>query len=281
MLIGEPPFSGPTAQAIVARILTEKPAPILARRERVPPHVEAAIMVALEKLPADRFASAREFAEALEGKGAATSACAAVTPTAVRRVGWRVLTGVLVLGIALGAVGLAVIRRLSAPHAALPTEWTGQLLGGPLVAMLPRVSPDGQSIAFQAMVDGQAQVGVLKPASGDWTVLTQDRPRGAAGEFSWPRDGSKIYFSRTFEVPRGIFSISPLGGDERLVLEDAGSPEVLPDGSLLVVRINSARRSQLHRFWPETGRLEPLDAIAAPLQPFRVFPDGKEAVFFG
>ncbi|HUK64916.1 MAG TPA: serine/threonine-protein kinase, partial [Dongiaceae bacterium] len=66
MLLGEPPFTGPTAQAVVAKVMTEKPGPIVARRDRVPAHVEDAVFTALEKLPADRFATAAEFAAALE-----------------------------------------------------------------------------------------------------------------------------------------------------------------------------------------------------------------------
>jgi serine/threonine-protein kinase len=65
MLIGEPPFTGPTAQAIVAKVVTETPRPLLPQRHTIPPHVEAAVLTALEKLPADRFASAAAFAEAL------------------------------------------------------------------------------------------------------------------------------------------------------------------------------------------------------------------------
>src|SRR5580765_371381 len=67
MLLGEPPFTGPTAQSIVAKVMTEKPAPLIPRRERIPPRVEEAVLTALEKLPADRFASAAEFAAALAG----------------------------------------------------------------------------------------------------------------------------------------------------------------------------------------------------------------------
>jgi serine/threonine-protein kinase len=65
MLVGEPPFTGPTAQAIVARIVTEEPRPLVPRRRTIPAHVESAVFTALEKLPADRFGSTREFAEAL------------------------------------------------------------------------------------------------------------------------------------------------------------------------------------------------------------------------
>src|SRR6185312_1970712 len=65
MLSGDPPFTGSTAQAIVARVMTEAPRPILPQRHTIPPHVEAAVLTALEKLPADRFATAAQFAEAL------------------------------------------------------------------------------------------------------------------------------------------------------------------------------------------------------------------------
>ena len=67
MLIGDPPFIGSTAQAIVAKVMTEKPVSLQRQRERVPDAVEDAVLTALEKLPADRFASAAEFAEALGG----------------------------------------------------------------------------------------------------------------------------------------------------------------------------------------------------------------------
>jgi len=65
MLTGDPPFTGSTAQAIVARVVTEVPRPRLPQRHTIPPHVEAAVLTALEKLPADRFATAAQFAEAL------------------------------------------------------------------------------------------------------------------------------------------------------------------------------------------------------------------------
>jgi serine/threonine-protein kinase len=67
MLIGDPPFTGSTAQAIVAKVLTEKPASLQRQRERVPDAVEDAVLTALEKLPADRFPSAAAFASALTG----------------------------------------------------------------------------------------------------------------------------------------------------------------------------------------------------------------------
>ncbi|HEY9519706.1 MAG TPA: serine/threonine-protein kinase, partial [Gemmatimonadales bacterium] len=67
MLTGDPPFTGSTTQSIVARVLTEEPRPIGPQRKSVPEEVEAAVLTALEKLPADRFGSAAEFAAALGG----------------------------------------------------------------------------------------------------------------------------------------------------------------------------------------------------------------------
>ena len=94
MLTGDPPFTGSTAQAVVARVLTETPRPILPQRHTIPPEVEAAVLTALEKLPADRFGSAAEFAQALAGRGtippvrtAATGAALAAAPCQPRS-GW-------------------------------------------------------------------------------------------------------------------------------------------------------------------------------------------------
>ncbi len=62
MLAGEPPFPGTGSQAIVAKVLTEPPPSLRAKRPSVPPAAEAAILTALQKLPADRWGSAKEFA---------------------------------------------------------------------------------------------------------------------------------------------------------------------------------------------------------------------------
>jgi serine/threonine-protein kinase len=65
MLTGDPPYTGSTAQAIVAKVITEKAPPVTATRETVPPHVAMSIEKSLNKLPADRFTSAARFADAL------------------------------------------------------------------------------------------------------------------------------------------------------------------------------------------------------------------------
>jgi serine/threonine-protein kinase len=81
MLAGEPPHDGKTSQAIIAKVLTDRPRSIRLSRESVPLHVESAVMRALAKLPADRFHTAHEFADALQGKSFATAALQAA-PTA-------------------------------------------------------------------------------------------------------------------------------------------------------------------------------------------------------
>ena len=82
MLTGEPPFTGPTAQAIIARVMTEEPRSLTLQRKTIPPHVEAAVVTALSKLPADRFATR---GAVRRGAGAARGATTVVTPAARRR----------------------------------------------------------------------------------------------------------------------------------------------------------------------------------------------------
>src|SRR5688572_18730797 len=85
MLVGAPPHHASTSQAIIAKVLTERPTSVRTSRPSVPPHVDGAIGKALEKLAADRFATAKEFAEAIEGKGTALHATGyAAQATAVR-----------------------------------------------------------------------------------------------------------------------------------------------------------------------------------------------------
>jgi eukaryotic-like serine/threonine-protein kinase len=69
MLAGAPPFTGPNPRAIMARRLTAAPPPLAAVRPELPPGVEAAIVRALARQPADRFDTAADFAVTLCGRG--------------------------------------------------------------------------------------------------------------------------------------------------------------------------------------------------------------------
>jgi serine/threonine-protein kinase len=68
MLAGEPPFTGHSVQAIVAKVMTERPVPLSTIRNTVPRAVENAVLTALAKLPADRFSTPGEFAAALSSE---------------------------------------------------------------------------------------------------------------------------------------------------------------------------------------------------------------------
>ena len=113
MLAGDAPFLGSNVQAIVAKILSEKPTPLHTLRETVPEPVEVAVLTALAKLPADRFVSAAEFASALGASpNVATSLGLPPRGGAVPRLA----------SAARGTVGAGAVTRRGAhgePHAAV------------------------------------------------------------------------------------------------------------------------------------------------------------------
>jgi hypothetical protein len=187
MLTGEAPFSGPTAQSIVAKVMTEEPASIHLRRKTVPPAVESAVLTALQKLPADRWSSARDFSEALDGKGTA--------PTQVMRAAPRMQLGggrtLLLPGLLIAVTALAAwgwLRRPADAPVQLPARYEVRLpyyltqrlaySGGSLA-----ISPDGGTIAY---------VGREDQGSGDGVDRSRPQaPSGASGAdqgFYAPRD---------------------------------------------------------------------------------------------
>jgi len=146
MLVGEPPFTGPTAQAIIARVMTEDPRPLTLQRKSIPPELEGAVFMALEKLPADRFASAAQFADALSGNGATVATRAGATSAAAMRIGasWRrrFLAASAVAAVALGLAGWAWMRAQAA--AVPPFEQHYLVLGDSVQFQAqPALSPDG------------------------------------------------------------------------------------------------------------------------------------------
>ena len=151
LLSGEPPFTGPTAQAIVGKVLTGEPASLRAQRKTVPPHIEAAVRQALEKLPADRFASAADFAVAL-GNPAFTHAAVATDAPAVRRIHASARLPWVLFVAALGVIAFDQLRPRAAP-ARLPVQRFDMLLPqnaqwvGDIISVLA-LSPDGALLAY-------------------------------------------------------------------------------------------------------------------------------------
>ena len=101
--------------------------------------------------------------------------------------------GALVLTV---IVGLALGHYWGRSNHAEAEVWSSELLGGANQAIGPRVSPDGQTLAFQAMIDGMNQVEVLKVASGDSLVLTKDKTSGIINDISWSTDGTRLFYDR-------------------------------------------------------------------------------------
>jgi predicted Ser/Thr protein kinase len=284
MLSGRPAFSRPSAAETMTAIIREDAEPL-------PPSTPAALRWTTERClskdPGQRYDSTRDLFRELrqirdhlaEGMSGFHSAA---PPRRVARRGIAIGTAVLVLL----AAGTAMARWLVS-HNAPVSEWMGNQLAGPGIAMRPAVSPDGRLVAFSAMVDGQTQLAVMNPDSGSWTVLTHDRANGMEAQASWSPDGSRIYFDRVWGGPNGVYEISPLGGEPRLVLERAQCPHALPDGSLIVVRIDSSGQYRLYRFWLDSGKLDALPAIAnggaapTPDPLVQVSHDGRELAYLG
>ena len=138
MLTGEPPFTGATAQAIAVRAMSEAPRALRLVRRNVPEEIEAAVLTALEKVPADRWGSIREFAAALEQH------VVRARRRAPGRGSWPrwVAIAVPVLGTAALVVAIAVAwRDRRSQTAALPS--TPSSSAQPSIAVLPLANVGG------------------------------------------------------------------------------------------------------------------------------------------
>ena len=268
-------FIGESSIETMNAILKEEPAEL---PESVPAGVRTIVARCLEKSPDNRFQSAKDLGFALSQSGTLTASTAAAKDVPRWSWGWAAAAAIGIAAIAL-AVAWAFLRQAPAPGA-----WSGIPLGGPDVALMPRLAPDGHTLAFEAVIGGQTQVAIMRPEAGNWSILTHNRERGSVAGMSWSPDGNRIYFDRVLDVPRGIYGVPVLGGEEQLVLEDAMYPEALPDGSLIVARSNNQHELQLFHFWPENGRLQPLPMqvdLGSTLPQVRAFPDGLEALVLG
>ena len=179
MLVGEPPFTGPSVQAVVSRLITEEPRGITAQRKAVSPGVEAAVLHALEKLPADRFSTAAQFAAALDDDAPTSvhrNARTTGTRTPARGVVplWRrPLTVVSMLALIAIALAASQWKRFGATND-VPVERryvslgdVAQVRDNRRAGRLMALSPDGSIFAFLGDTIGRVWVkrgDVLDPA---------------------------------------------------------------------------------------------------------------------
>ena len=219
MLIGEPPFTGPTAQAIVAKVMTSEPAPLRAERKTIPPHLEAAVLQALEKLPADRFAGAADFGAALGNpaftsrRAIASSAAHPLAP-AMARLPWVLLVS------AIGFIVVAQFRPTALPlppvqrfDIVLPPNalWVGDILSG------LAFSPDGTMLAY----NGQ-------DSSGQRQLYLRPLDQHNAIPISGSEDGQFPFFSPDgrwvgYRVGNRIVKTPVRGGSPETVCETNGA----------------------------------------------------------
>ncbi len=270
LLSGRRAFQGKAAVEVMTAILRQD-APELP--EVVPAGVRQIVAHCLEREPSNRFQSAKDLAFALSQAAGQSGS----RPVLTTRRAWPQWLGIAIAGVVLGLTAGVLLRPSPKPF------WTQKILGGPEIAWGPRLSPDGHTLAMLAMVGDQSQVAIMRPDAGDWTVLTHDRKAGSVGALSWSADGSRIYYDRAKEVFQGVYSVPVLGGESRLMLENAGYPEALPDGSLLVARPNARHELQAVRFWPESGKLQEFafQVAGTIARPFQTFPGGRAAAVIG
>ncbi|MGI8844047.1 MAG: protein kinase domain-containing protein, partial [Gemmatimonadaceae bacterium] len=209
MLAGEAPFTGPSAQAIVARLLSESPRSLSAQRKSVPEEVEAAVLQALEKLPADRFASAMEFAAALTGGTSARSGTAG--PRGAGRgtaaVSWP-LVAALAVSVLLAAWGW--MRALNGTEPASAVAFTIDQTG-PLGIVDPggfsvipvALSPDGNTLAFVVQPNGVPMVATRRLDQPMPTVLAGTE--GVGGGLVFSPDGRSLAFVQGRKLRRIAF----------------------------------------------------------------------------
>lgn len=280
MLTGRQAFGGDTESDTIAAILSADPDMGLLPSS-TPTRIANLIQHCLEKDPHFRLQNIEEARQEI-GKGMRHAVHVAGLELSRR---WAAMIMIAVFMLC----ALTFVAGIGIENSRKPgqTTWSGSLLvGGSTVAWGPRVSPDGRRVAFIVMLDAQTHVALMDAETGVWDVLTKRPEQGVRIHAAWARDGSKIYFTRGTTQGVNIYSIPAVGGEERLVLDNAHFPEPLPDGSLLVTRSASDGKAQLYRFWPERNRIEPLPAYLTasaldPFAPVRAFADGSEAVFFG
>ncbi len=253
MLCGEPPFTGPTPQAIVARVMTEPPRSLRSQRHTVPEHVEAAILQALEKLPADRFASAAAFADAL-GQPSFTRTITASRAAAVRRtVPWKpIAIGLAGVALALAAALLAVASR-SADSGAEPRP----------VVRFEVVMPDSIPVEQIALTRDGTRLLVTSTdrsflysfADMSWTRLPVPELREHYPHAISP-DGRSIAYADA----GGNLKVVALGGGAVRTITDAVRDVRWEEDGFLYVTRRFGGRDHIDRIAPEGGALEELVA---------------------
>ncbi len=284
MLAGEPPHSAGSAQAVIMKIIAATPKPVSELRKSVPPNVTAAVMQALEKLPADRFESAKAFADALADVHFSTATASGALPggaVTVRRLTRHPL--VLVLAAALVATAGFAVSQWRAAHREAPRPVVRLKIALPSAMLVTNsalgtnvaVSPDGSVVAY-ARVDstGTSRLYLRPLSQGDADVIAGT---DGAQQPCFSPDGQWI----AYVVGTTVWKIQRSGGAP-VRIGDAETASVGISWSASGVIIVGALPGLV--VFPQDGGASRLLAAAdtAAGEIFRqplVLPDGKTALF--
>ncbi|MEX2182219.1 MAG: protein kinase [Gemmatimonadaceae bacterium] len=278
MLSGEPPHTGKSAQQIIMKIIAEPVKPVSEWRKAVPPHVVDAVSHALEKLPADRFASAAEFAAALGNPAYTLPGLTAATGAGVRsrgRARWDPLT--------VGLAGVAAAASLAALwFATRPLEAPPPVIGFALELTVPitdlggsplALSPDGSRlvVAAQTIADPQVRL-YLRSLDGTNDMVLANTENTIQPFFS--PDGAWVaYWSngalRRVSIAGGtVFTLMPVsGGFQGGAWSARGDIIVATNGMLLRTGADGGTVDTLLR-----------DSTASHRWP-EILPDGETVLF--
>ncbi|HTI63839.1 MAG TPA: protein kinase [Gemmatimonadaceae bacterium] len=199
MLVGDPPHIGSTAQAVIAKVLTERVQSMRALRDSVPEHVDAAVIRALAKLPADRWSTAQEFAEALTHARAPSDTAPGVAlggalarSASYRSNRLRAVTAVSAgLTCVLAAVVLWQAKSLRTRREDPTVRFSVDSLQLPSVSRGIAFSPDGRVVAYIAITGPGRSIVVRALDSQRSRVLLAN---GGFGQIFFSADSKSIGF---------------------------------------------------------------------------------------
>ncbi|MFL5619283.1 MAG: protein kinase domain-containing protein [Gemmatimonadaceae bacterium] len=272
LLTGRTPFSGMSAQQVLAAHVSTQPVPVTLHRDTVPPALAALIMRCLEKKPADRWQTADEMLAQLE---LLVSTSGASTPTGLfphsRRPRRWVRIGVVFLGGAIIAAAAAWWQRR--PPTPLVVESTTQVTNSTGLELDAAISPDGRLVAYAAGPIAHTRVFVRQLSGGVARALAESGG-GAQRTPRWSPDGQQI----TFLVGQVLFAAPAFGGTARPLIDASGyeyaSPTLSPDGATIAF----AKQDGIY-LRPTVGG-EPVKLVAARWPSYLVWsPDGRRVAF--